>query len=146
MKLNEYEERFQRPVPSWHQILAANQTRNRIRLRKWRYSLATALMAVATITVELASRRTAHGHGGTGSAAGPGFHDRYRATDRADCPRSGVGTGDDHVRVPPDDIASEIGIALGPPSAGIPLDCENFVLDIAQPTQLFEKWLVRAGD
>jgi hypothetical protein len=75
MKLNEYEERFQRPAPSWRQILAANQTRNRIHLRKLRYLLAAALVALITLTMELASsHRTAHSHGSSGSAAGPGFH------------------------------------------------------------------------
>ena len=74
MKFGEYEDRFRRPAPSWRQILAANQTRNRIRPRRWRYLLAAALIAFVTLTVEVASHRAAHGHGGTAPATGPGFH------------------------------------------------------------------------
>ena len=41
----------------------------------------------------------------------------------------------------PDDLAREIGIALGPPLAGIPLDREVLSLDIPQPAQLLPKCL-----
>jgi hypothetical protein len=74
MKFNEYDDRFRRPVPSWHQILAANQTRNRIRLRKWRYLLAGGLMVVVIVTMDVTSYPKAPDHGGTGSALNPGFH------------------------------------------------------------------------
>jgi hypothetical protein len=74
MHFNEYDERFRRPAPSWHQILAANQTRNRIRGRKWRYLLPAALIGFVTLTMELAFHRTAHGHGGAAPSAGLGFH------------------------------------------------------------------------
>jgi hypothetical protein len=73
MKFNEYDDRFRRPVPSWHQILAANQTRNRIQ-SKWRYLLAATLIAFVTLTMELASHRTAPSHAGAAPPACPGFH------------------------------------------------------------------------
>jgi len=74
MKFNEYDDRFRRPAPSWHQILAANQTRNPIRLRKRRYLLAAALMCMVIVTMDLASHCRAPDHGGTGAALKPGFH------------------------------------------------------------------------
>jgi hypothetical protein len=54
-------------------------------------------------------------------------------------PRDSGATRDDHLGLPADDRASEIGIALGSPFAGIPLDREVLALDIAQPAQLLEK-------
>jgi len=39
--------------------------------------------------------------------------------------------GNDHIRVLVDDLAEEVGIALGPPLTGIPLDGEVLSLDIA---------------
>jgi hypothetical protein len=42
-------------------------------------------------------------------------------------------------------LASEIGKAAWPPLSGIPLDDQVSSLDIAQPTQLFEKRLVKAA-
>jgi hypothetical protein len=60
-------------------------------------------------------------------------NDRYCAAGRADRLRNGVGFGNDHVRVPADDLASQIGKALAPSLAGIPLDGEILPLDIAQP-------------
>ena len=59
---------------------------------------------------------------------------------RADRLRDGVGVGNDYARVPADDLASESGIALGQPLAGIPLDGEVLSFDIAQSAQLLEKW------
>jgi hypothetical protein len=50
-----------------------------------------------------------------------------------DRPRVVVGDRDNHVRVPMDDLASEIDIALGPPLDGIPLDDEVLSLGITQP-------------
>jgi hypothetical protein len=49
-------------------------------------------------------------------------NDRYCAAGRADRLRNGVGFGDAHVRVPADDLASQISKALAPALAGIPLD------------------------
>jgi hypothetical protein len=68
-------------------------------------------------------------------------------------PRDGVGRGNDYVRVTADGLASEIGIALGPTPAGIPLDDQVLSLDMAKSAQLLEKRLpcansliVNAGD
>jgi hypothetical protein len=66
-------------------------------------------------------------------------NDRYCAGDRADRLRNGVGTDNDHLGLPGDDLAREVGITRGPPAAGIPLDGEVLSLDIAQPAQLGEK-------
>ena len=74
----------------------------------------------------------------------PDPNDRYCAGGRADRQRDGIGLGNDYVRAATDDLASEIGKALGPPLAGIPLDCKILSLDIAQPAQLSEKTLVEA--
>jgi hypothetical protein len=49
--------------------------------------------------------------------------------------------GHDHVRVPADDLASEIGIGRGPPLAGIPFDRKVLSFDIAQPAQLLRNRL-----
>jgi hypothetical protein len=74
MRISEYEERFQRPAPSWLQLLTVNQRPNRIRHRRRRCLLAAALITVVTLTLEAAIHSPAHGHGGTGSAAtGPGL-------------------------------------------------------------------------
>ena len=49
-------------------------------------------------------------------------NDRNCAVRRADRPRERVGGGNNHVRVPVDDLASEIAVALGSLLAGIPPD------------------------
>src|ERR1700737_2405963 len=71
----------------------------------------------------------------------PGGDDRYCAGGCADGQRDGRADGNDHVRVPADHLASQIGKVLGQPLAGIPLDGEVLFLDIAQPAQLPEKRL-----
>ena len=73
MNFGEYEDRFRRPAPSWRQILATNQTRNRTRRRNWRYLLAAALITFVTL-MELASHRTAHGRGGARPKAELNLH------------------------------------------------------------------------
>src|SRR5260370_15444103 len=79
-------------------------------------------------------------------------NDRSCAGRRVDCLRDGVGDGNNQVRIPVDDLASEIGIARGPPLAGIALDGEVLSLDIAQMAQLLPErlpkatiWIVDAG-
>ena len=68
MKISEYEERFQRPAPFWHQILMVNQSLKRAPRRRRRCLVGAALIAVMTITMEIASHRAAHSHAGGGSA------------------------------------------------------------------------------
>jgi hypothetical protein len=68
MKISEYEEGFQRPVPSWRQILTVNQKLNRTPRSKRRYVLVAALIALMTLTMEIASHRAAHSDAGGGSA------------------------------------------------------------------------------
>ena len=70
---------------------------------------------------------------------GPYQNYRYSAGRRAGRLRDTVAGSNDHVRVAADDLASEIGIALGPSPAGISVDCEVLSLDIAQSAQLLEK-------
>jgi len=53
--------------------------------------------------------------------------------------------GNDYVRVAADNLASEIGKALGAPLAGIALDHKILSLDIAQSAQLCEERLVEAA-
>jgi hypothetical protein len=53
----------------------------------------------------------------------------------------GRANGNDHIRAAADNLAGEIGIALGPPFAGIPLDGEVLPLDIAQAAQLLPESL-----
>jgi hypothetical protein len=52
---------------------------------------------------------------------------------------AGIAGGNDYGVVPADDFASEIGVALGPPIAGIALDGEVQSFDVTQPAQLLEK-------
>ena len=52
----------------------------------------------------------------------PNPNHRYCTCGGANRLRDRVGRGDDQVRVPADDLANEITIALGPPLAGIALD------------------------
>jgi hypothetical protein len=68
--------------------------------------------------------------------------DGYCAGGCAGGQRNRVANGNDHLRVAAGDLASEIGKALGPTLAGIPLYDQVLSLDIAQPAQLFEKRLV----
>jgi hypothetical protein len=68
MKISDYEERFQRPAPSWHQILTVNQSPNRTRRRRRRCLVAAALTAVVTLTMEVGSHHAAHSHAGNGFA------------------------------------------------------------------------------
>jgi hypothetical protein len=68
MKISEYEERFQRPAPSWRQILMVNQSLKRSPRRSRCYLVAAALIAVLTLTIEIASHPAAHSHAGSGSA------------------------------------------------------------------------------
>jgi hypothetical protein len=49
-----------------------------------------------------------------------------------------------NIRIAAGDLASDIGKAVGPSLAGIPLDDQVPSLDIAQPTQLLEKRLIEA--
>ena len=65
-------------------------------------------------------------------------NDRYCARGGADRQCDGVGEDDDHIRIAAGDLVSEIGIALGPPLAGISLDGEVLSLNIPQPPQLPE--------
>ena len=71
MKLNEYEARFRRSAPSWHQILTVNQNPNRSRRRRLRWLLVGILIGAVTLTTEMASHRTAHSHAGQRPAAEP---------------------------------------------------------------------------
>jgi hypothetical protein len=73
MKFSEYEERFQRPAPSWHQILMVNQGPNRKRRRRRRCLVATAVIAMMMLTIEIAPHHDAHGHAGKGSGREPAF-------------------------------------------------------------------------
>lgn len=86
MTNSEYEDRFRRPAPSWHQILTVNQSPNRTRRRRRRYLVAAALIAVMTLTMEVASHHAAHNHARNGSAKEPGFDalpgDFWRILDR----------------------------------------------------------------
>src|SRR5208282_3717887 len=68
-------------------------------------------------------------------------HPTYRhcAVSGARRPRDAIAKRNSHVRVPFDDLASEVVKALGPPLAGIALDGEVLSLDVAQPAQLLEK-------
>jgi len=72
-------------------------------------------------------------------------HDGCSAGGCADGSRDWIGTNNDHVRVAAGDLASEIRVTLGAPLAGIPLDDQVSSLNIAEPTQLFEKRLVEAA-
>ena len=49
-------------------------------------------------------------------------NDWYCAGRRVGRLRDGIAADNDHVGLPVDDLASEVGEALGPPLAGIPLD------------------------
>jgi hypothetical protein len=60
-----------------------------------------------------------------------------------DCLRDRVGHGHDQLRVPADDLASEIGKALRPPFARVPIDCDVLSFDFAQPAQLVENRLIK---
>jgi hypothetical protein len=62
MRISEYEERFQRAAPSWHQILMVDQSLKPAPRRRRRYLVIAALIAVMTITLEIASHRAAHSH------------------------------------------------------------------------------------
>jgi hypothetical protein len=73
MKTSEYEERFQRPVPSWHQLLKVNRGPSQSRRRRWRVLVAAALIAVVSLTTDLVSHHAAHSHPGTALATGPAF-------------------------------------------------------------------------
>jgi hypothetical protein len=75
----------------------------------------------------------------------PDPNDRCRPGGRADCPRDRVGAGDDHLGVAANDLAGEIGIGLGMPSAGVPIDCEVLSFDVAQSAQLLKKRVKRAN-
>jgi hypothetical protein len=68
MTVSEYEDRFRRPEPSWHQILTVIQSLNRTRGRRRRCFFAAALIGVATLTIEIASHYATHNHAGNGSA------------------------------------------------------------------------------
>jgi hypothetical protein len=56
MTVGEYEERFRRPVSSWHQILTAAQSPIQARRRRWRSLVAAALLAVMTLFQGAANR------------------------------------------------------------------------------------------
>jgi hypothetical protein len=71
MKRSEYEERFRRSAPSWHQILTVNQSPNRSRRRRLRWLLVGILIGAATLTTEIGSHRAAHSHVGQRPAAEP---------------------------------------------------------------------------
>lgn len=73
MTVGEYEERFRRPVSSWHQILTATQSPIQARRRRWRSLVAAALLAVITLTVEIALHHAAHSPSDKGSTKGAGF-------------------------------------------------------------------------
>ena len=73
MTVGEYEERFRRPVSSWHQILTATQSPIQARRRRWRSLVAAALLAVMTLTVEIASHHAAHSPSGKESTKAAGF-------------------------------------------------------------------------
>ena len=72
---------------------------------------------------------------------GPRGDYRYRAGGWTDGLQDSCTNRNDHIRVPADDLASEIGIALGPPLGGISLDGEVLALDVAQAAQLCPKRL-----
>jgi hypothetical protein len=86
MNLGEYDDRFRRPAPSWHQILTVAQSPNRYRRRRWRCLAVAALLAVMTLTVEIASHHAAHSHAGNGSVRERAFDvlpgDFWRILDR----------------------------------------------------------------
>ena len=71
MKRSEYEERFRRSSPSWHQILTVNQRPNRSRRRRLRWLLVGILIGAVTLTTEIGSHRAAHSHAGQLRAAEP---------------------------------------------------------------------------
>jgi len=71
MKLNEYEARFRRSAPSWHQILTVNQRPSRSRRRRLRWLLVGILISAVTLTTEMAPHRRAHSHAGQWSAPQP---------------------------------------------------------------------------
>jgi hypothetical protein len=71
MNRNEYEERFRRSAPSWHQILTVNQSPNRSRRRRLRWLVVGVLIGALTLTTEMASHRMAHSHAGQRPAAEP---------------------------------------------------------------------------
>ena len=73
----------------------------------------------------------------------PRADDRYRAGCCADRVHNGRADRNDHIGVPADDLASEIGITLGAALTGIALDGEILSLDVAEPTQLFENRLIK---
>jgi hypothetical protein len=95
MTVGEYEERFRRPAPSWHQILVATQSPNRTRRRKRRWLVGAALIAVITLATEIAPHHDARGHTGKGSVREPVFDvllgDFWRIFDlvRNGCTRGG---------------------------------------------------------
>jgi hypothetical protein len=86
MTNSEYEDRFRRRAPSWHQILTVNRNPNRTRRRRRRYLVAAALIAVMTLTMEVASHHAARSLAGNGSASEPAFDvlpgDFWRIFDR----------------------------------------------------------------
>jgi len=70
MKISEYEEQFQRPGPSWHQIVIAAQSPNRTR-RRW--LVAVALIAAMMLTMGVGPRYVAAGHARNGSTRKQAF-------------------------------------------------------------------------
>ena len=72
--------------------------------------------------------------------------DRYGSVGCAGGECHGVGAGNDQVRLATGDLAREIGEALGPSLAGIPLDDQVLSFDITQSAQLFEKRLIKVPE
>ena len=85
MRISEYEDRFRRPEPSWHQILMVAQSPDR-KWRRRRCLLALALIAAVTLTMEIVPHHPAHGLAGKGSEGEPAFEvlssDFWRILDR----------------------------------------------------------------
>ena len=71
MTIGEYEERFRRLAPSWHQILTVAQSPNQTRRRRLRCLVGAALLGLMAVTMEIASHHAAHSHAGRGAARQP---------------------------------------------------------------------------
>ena len=71
MKLNEYDARFRRSAPSWHQILTVYQNPSRSRRPRLCWLLVGILIGAVTLTAEIGSHRAAHSHAGQRPAAEP---------------------------------------------------------------------------
>ena len=85
MRISEYEDRFRRPEPSWHQILMVAQSPDR-KWRRRRCLLALTLIAAVPLTMEITPHQPTHGLAGKGSESKLAFEvlssDLWRILDR----------------------------------------------------------------